>query len=193
MDSDKQIDFLDTNKLHCAKFLLPLSITKSKKEIRQLESIKYNHINKFVNELGFGVLKRFKLVFALFLLIGLIGISAQEAKASHLRGVSISWAPTGNPGEVEFRFLESERRFDNQALGSIQSRRINFGDETSGFAVGPVSSVNADEDYFVAELSVRHTYAGAGPYIAFYQSGARISTLRNGKANKSGWRRLLRL
>ncbi|MBV9241357.1 MAG: hypothetical protein JO314_05040, partial [Acidobacteria bacterium] len=124
-----------------------------------------------------------KFAFVLFLLIGSIGFSAQQAQASHLRGVTLSWAPTGNLREVEFTFTYSQRwSFDTPklALGATTSQTINFGDGTSGTATGPVTSTNATDDYYIAVLKVKHTYAGAGPYTAFYTNSARISTLQNG-------------
>ncbi|MDQ6786687.1 MAG: hypothetical protein M3033_07730 [Acidobacteriota bacterium] len=117
-----------------------------------------------------------KMLFALFLVIGWIGISAQEAKATHLRGVTLSWTPTGNPGEVEFRFLYSQR----YSAGATTTIPIDFGDGTSGNTTGTVTSINNAEDYYIADLKVRHTYSGNGPYIAFYQNCCRISSLVNG-------------
>ncbi len=114
----------------------------------------------------------------IFLLLCCIGMTAQEAKASHLRGVTMSWAPTGILGEVEFRFLYSERG-GTRVVGSLVSQTITFGDGTSGTATGPITSVNTNDDYFVADLKVKHLYAGNGPYLAFYSVCCRISTIRN--------------
>jgi hypothetical protein len=112
-----------------------------------------------------------------------VGLTAQQARASHLRGVTLSWAPTGNTREVEFTFTYSQRRtFDSVPLniGSTTSQTINFGDNTSGTATGTVTSINTTDDYYVAVLKVKHTYASAGPFTAFYTNSARISTIKNG-------------
>ncbi len=120
-------------------------------------------------------------LFILFLLIGSIGMSAQDARASHFRGVTITWAPTATPGEVEFRFLYSERQtWVNQTLGSTYSVYMDFGDGTSGYASGPITSINTAEDYMVADLKARHVYGGNGPYSAQWSDCCRIGGLVNG-------------
>lgn len=119
-----------------------------------------------------------KLIFVLFLLIGSTGMLAREANGSHLRGVTISWAPTGVTRQVEFRFLYSERG-GNRVVGSAHSVGINFGDGTGGTATGVVTSVNVTDDYFVSDLKVTKTYNTCGPFTAFYSSSARIGGLRN--------------
>src|SRR5437660_11453029 len=121
-----------------------------------------------------------KIFFILLLTLVSIGFAA-EARASHLRGQTISWAPTGILGEVEFTFNYSERYTASfPALGSTYSVNISFGDGGNGNATGPVTSINTADDYFIAVLKIRHTYAGSGPYTASYNNCCRISTIKDG-------------
>jgi large repetitive protein len=127
-----------------------------------------------------------RIFFALLLALVTTVLTAQQAHASHLRGVTLSWAPTGNAREVEFTLTYSQRyTFDptRVVLGQTISQPIVFGDTgpaPSGTATGPVTSINTTDDYYIAVLKIRHTYAGAGPYTAYYSSSARISTVKNG-------------
>ena len=103
-------------------------------------------------------------------------LSASSAFATHYRGGTISWVPTGTPGQVEFRIKWAQR----YSAGVVTSLGIGFGDGQSGNATGTVTSVNAAEDWYIADLTVRHTYAGAGPYTASFIGCCRISDLSNG-------------
>ena len=128
-----------------------------------------------------------------------IALAASDALATHLRGVTLSWAPTGVSRQVRFTIKYAQRwTYPNSpgvcgggqgacpALGSAFSLgtglipAFNFGDGTTGIATGTVTSVNQAEDWFIADVTVVHTYATDGPYTAFFQSSARISSLKLG-------------
>src|SRR6266508_656707 len=113
------------------------------------------------------------------IVFALIAMAATEAFASHLRGTTISWAPTGVANQVRFTIKYAERG-GSRVIGSAVSISFSFGDGTSGTATGAVTSVNVADDWFLADLSVTHTYSGPGPYTAFYNSCCRISTLKLG-------------
>src|SRR6266540_735609 len=112
---------------------------------------------------------------------GLLACLPRDAFAGHLRGVSISWTPTGSPGSVEFRFQYSGRwsALGTPPLGTSHSEALNFGDGSIGTAIGPITSIDPADDWFVADLKVVHAYSGPGPYTAFYNNDSRISDLRN--------------
>ena len=103
-------------------------------------------------------------------------LSASSAFATHYRGGTISWVPTGTPGQVEFRIKWAQR----YSAGVVTNLGISFGDGQSGNATGTVTSVNTAEDWYIADLTVRHTYAGVGPYTASFVGCCRISELSNG-------------
>jgi len=107
--------------------------------------------------------------------------AAGDAFAGHLRGVTISWRSTANPGEVEFRFQYAGRwsALGTPPVGTSHSETVNFGDGLTGVATGPITSINPAEDWFVADLRVVHAYAGPGPYTAFYSNYSRMSGVRN--------------
>ena len=71
------------------------------------------------------------------------------------------------------------------ALGSSFSlsgnnTSFNFGDGTVGVPTGTVTSINQAEDWFIADLTIVHTYPGDGPYTAFFLGTNRISSLKLG-------------
>jgi hypothetical protein len=128
--------------------------------------------------------------------LALVASVATNASATHLRGVTITWAPTGVPGEVKFTIQYAQRWTYPSTTGScfpgsscpplgsiftlssnVQSPPFAFGDGKFGAPQGPVTSVNQAEDWFIAELTVTHTYAGPGPYTAFFVNTNRISNL----------------
>lgn len=106
---------------------------------------------------------------------------ARDVLAGHLRGVSLSWISTANAGQVEFRFQYSGRwsALGTPPLGTMHREALDFGDGTIGVAIGPITSINAAENWFVADLRVTHGYAGPGPYTASYSNASRISGVRN--------------
>jgi sugar lactone lactonase YvrE len=115
----------------------------------------------------------------------LAAFCAIPASASHLRGTSLTWSPTGNPGEVQFTLQYSQRTSaggcsPSCVVGGTLSVGITFGDGSTGNVPETITSLNAAEDYFSATGTLKHTYAGAGPYTAFYSVCCRISTLITG-------------
>lgn len=112
---------------------------------------------------------------------GMLACAAGDAFAGHLRGVTLSWTPTAHPGEVDFRFQYSGRwsALGTPPLGTSHSETLNFGDGLFGVATGPITSIDPAADWFVADLTVVHVYAGPGPYTAFYTNSSRMSGLRN--------------
>ena len=110
--------------------------------------------------------------------VALFAGSAPAAAASQ-RGGTLSWVPTGTPLEVELR-LSLAQRLDDQQTGDAFTAPITFGDGQTGTATGTVTSINTAERWFIAELTVRHTYASAGPFTAFLDVCCRIAPLANG-------------
>ncbi len=102
MYSSKQINFLNVCQHKRAKLSLRLSIMKSKKEIKQMELVKCNLIDKFVSELGFGMLKHFKI---LLLLCTLLISGAFFAPTAHGQEVNnLNVVPiTENPIQAQMK------------------------------------------------------------------------------------------
>ena len=121
------------------------------------------------------------LVFCLaFLLAG------TSAFATHLRGTTVSWSPTGIAGQVQFTIQYSQRQSYGGCsqvgcpVNSTLPVAFSFGDGTSGSFTTTVTSVNTAEDYLSSTGTLTHTYTSAGPFTAFYQSSARVSTIKSG-------------
>jgi MBG domain-containing protein/putative Ig domain-containing protein len=102
-----------------------------------------------------------------------------HAAAASYRGGTLSWVPTGTAFEVELR-LKIAQRLDDQHLGDAFTAPVSFGDTQTGTATGTVTSVNTAEEWFIAELTVRHTYASAGPFTAYVDVCCRSVSLANG-------------
>ncbi len=106
--------------------------------------------------------------------------------ASHLRGTSVSWSPTGVAGTVQFTIQYSQRTsFGCDAgtclLGGVISVPFDYGDGSGGVYIPlTITSLNSAEDYLSATGTFTHTYASAGPFTAFYQNSARVSTIKSG-------------
>ena len=120
-------------------------------------------------------------VAAILLLCG-----ARSASASHLRGTSLSWSQTGNPGEVQFTVQYSQRTtyggcIPSCTVGSQIPVQIFFGDGMRATAYATITSVNTAEDWLSSVGTVVHTYAGAGPYTAYYLNTARLNNLVTGE------------
>ncbi len=113
-------------------------------------------------------------------------LTASSAFATHLRGTTVSWSPTGVAGQVQFTIQYSQR----QSFGgcSVAGCPVNstlpvgfsFGDGATGTFTTTVTSVNTAEDYLSSTGTLTHTYATAGPFTAFYESSARVSTIKSG-------------
>jgi hypothetical protein len=111
--------------------------------------------------------------------VALFAGSTPADAAGSYRGGTLSWAPTGTPFEVEFR-LKISQRLDDEQTGDAFAASIAFGDGQSAIAPGTVTSVNSAEEWFIAEVKVRHTYANAGPFTAFVNVCCRITTGNGG-------------
>ncbi len=113
-------------------------------------------------------------------------LASSSAFATHLRGTTVSWSPTGVAGQVQFTVQYSQRQSFggcSQAgcpVGSTLPVGFSFGDGTTGSFTTTVTSVNTAEDYLSSTGTLTHTYTSAGPFTAFYQASARVSTIKSG-------------
>ena len=145
-------------------------------------------------------MKYFRFLALLVLVGAVVSGLPSVAEGSHFRYGTLSWVPTGNPGEVEFRLTAAFRRGysgsgpDSRAVtGDIITETIGgtsllFGDATSTSTLRfRVTAYSVTEDWVIGEalhpstttVGVRHTYAGAGPYTAAVSSCCRIFPMNN--------------
>ncbi len=122
--------------------------------------------------------------FVLFLCL-VFSLAGSSAFASHLRGTSVSWAPTGVAGTVQFTIQYSQRTSYGCGAGAcVLNGTVGipfaFGDGASTTVNATITSLNAAEDYLSATGTVTHTYSDAGPYTAYYLNSARVSTIISG-------------
>ena len=111
--------------------------------------------------------------------------AAGEAEASHFRYGNITWDlpdPTNDPLTVEFTVTVGWRStFNNPAFV------LQFGDgQNSGLQQGSVVGSGSDsqgQGYTIYEYVTTHTYAAAGPYLAFIDSCCRLDSLENATDN----------
>ncbi|MDC0748640.1 MopE-related protein [Polyangium mundeleinium] len=128
-------------------------------------------------------MKRVLLAF-LFALVGLLG--SRTAEADHFRFGTISWRVPNlqaSPRTVEFTVRTA------WTTGSSYVTTLNFGDGVT-FTPNPVTEIKekgsgtsiAGGSYTVVEYKASHTYASAGPWVAYFDSGnlKRIAGLENG-------------
>jgi len=120
------------------------------------------------------------------------GTGEFDGNHSHFRYGTMSWAPTGNPGEVRFRLRAGFRRDDPAYLGAgapfpvtgdfIQDKvgdtMFDFGDGTVSSFLVPfiVTAHSVEENWIIVEAvdfsaepfgpGIPHTYAGPGPFTA---------------------------
>lgn len=95
---------------------------------------------------------------------------------THYRGVTIGWeADPGNPNQVTFEITGAWR------VGAEDPIFFNFGDGTSAVLSPTILSSNAE--FSTVRYTATHTYANAGDFEAFFESGNRISTLDDGLAD----------
>jgi len=103
------------------------------------------------------------------------------AHASHFRYGNITWAvpdPVGAPQTVKFTVTAGWR--DTLA----DSITLNFGDATNATAAGTQIGSGTDAaggNFSVWTYSFTHTYVGAGPFTAFFESCCRVSNLGSGQ------------
>jgi uncharacterized repeat protein (TIGR01451 family) len=125
-----------------------------------------------------------------------------ESSATHFRFGTLNWQPTDTRGEVVFQLVNSFRR-DGYAgtfsdggpqIGDVITEIVGattffFGDgQTTSTLQYRVTAFSAEENWIVGEAlqpgttlaGLRHTYAGAGPYVNVgINSCCRLSTLNN--------------
>jgi len=124
--------------------------------------------------------------FACLALLVVLSLCGQTMFASHLRGITLTSAPTSTPGTVQFTFLYSYRASSgcNEntpcQVGDTTSAYIDFGDGNGDSITTTVTSVNSSEDYMISVGTLTHTYSGPGPYTAQYSDCCRLSNLKSG-------------
>lgn len=110
-----------------------------------------------------------------------------ELSATHLRGGTLTWQPTTNPNEVEFRLVVA---FDPDgvgvpsvfAVGSVVSGsylKLHFGDGIYENISLVVTSINSADGYYVTEATVTHTYSAPGNFNAHFRLVYRIPGIQN--------------
>src|SRR5262245_35349673 len=126
------------------------------------------------------------------LLAGLAVVGGAPTQASHFRFGNLNWAPTGRPGEVEFRLIMAVRR-DDPFNGNFPAGVDNFAetgdivtnqlgaitmDYGDGFMTPPlpmvITAFSATENWMLGEAldhvtgqrGLRHTYSSLGPFLA---------------------------
>ena len=124
----------------------------------------------------------------LSLLLALMAILAPtNTEASHLRYAKMSWtrANTGSR-TVTFKITTAWRTsyFSGVSVGATinpNSGSLDFGDAANqNDLTFVVTSINASEDWFTAERTITHTYAGsATSFNASYTNCCKINSLQN--------------
>jgi|GEM_PF-3281451 len=126
-----------------------------------------------------------KTTFMLLVAVVMFSLTATEAQASHFRYGTVSWRPTGAPGEVEFRIKVSYRRTFDSGLGgpiggTFTQDSFDFGDDTFDTPVFTITSFSDTDDFTIGEATLTHTYpASPTSFTASYGSCCRISNLNN--------------
>jgi lysophospholipase L1-like esterase len=109
-------------------------------------------------------------------------VSAPNAYATHFRYRSLTWerlSPAGNQVRLDLRIADRRSYHGSPDVGDAWTESVNFGDGTSGSMSGYVTSVNAIDDWFIAEVATSHTYPSDGPFSVTWQSCCTLSSLRN--------------
>jgi hypothetical protein len=114
----------------------------------------------------------------------------QEADASHFRFGHVNWEENPNsPGMVTFGGDQAWRGNSFGSLPSIgdvvgSTSFLNFGDGTGGESIYvKVEAVNPTDNWLFGKIvdqqgnPITHTYAGDGPYTAYFDSCCRIGGL----------------
>lgn len=108
-------------------------------------------------------------------------VSATPAQATHFRFRTITWEQIG-PQEVRFDMTVADRMsyHGSLAVGQPWNESMqDFGDGSGGSMTGQVTAVNTVDDWFLAEVSTTHVYAGSGPWTAAWSGCCTLSTLKN--------------
>lgn len=135
--------------------------------------------------------------------------AAPDASATHFRYGTLSWAPTGTPGQVRFDLRVAMRRngyfgfptpdghpqTGHIVLETIGQTRINFDD---GIITPTLQMVVTDfsvsENWIIAQAldpltstpGVIHTYAGPGPYTVVLNDNSGVACCRLGTGTPQG-------
>ncbi len=131
-------------------------------------------------------------VFAGFLAQALLLPS--PAAATHFRFGQVNWKPadSGPANAVDFSITLGYRRtfFSGSAPDGypqpgdvISVDPLSFGDSSSTSLSATVTDYNTDEDWLLAKANVSHTYASAQDYLAYIESGNRLSPCSAGNAH----------
>lgn len=131
--------------------------------------------------------KRLSSLLLAFLVCFAFAAAPTSAFASHLRGTSISWSPTGVAGQVQFTIQYSQRTSfggctPSCTVGGTLGVPFYYGDGVSGTVTTTITSVNSAEDYLSSTATFTHTYTGnsSSTFIAYFLNSARISTIVSG-------------
>ncbi|MGB0651658.1 MAG: PKD domain-containing protein [Thermoplasmatota archaeon] len=111
---------------------------------------------------------------------------ADEAEATHYRFGTLNWEETGNGNEVAYHGEQAWRRsfgsFGNPGIGDVFCvGTLQHGDGSSQRLCVKTTAISTAKDWAYGELVDRngneltHTYSGNGPYLAYWESNARIS------------------
>ncbi|HRP90578.1 MAG TPA: hypothetical protein PKX92_11135, partial [Edaphocola sp.] len=122
------------------------------------------------------------------LFLGLLMLSADTSFASHGRGGSITWTPTGNAREVQ---ITSRQGWRADAFGPVPSvgatmsnDYFDFGDASGFYPTYTVTAVNVAENWMEITSVFTHTYTTDGNYTVVSQNSCcRISNLSGGNAD----------
>ncbi|MBO6586462.1 MAG: T9SS type A sorting domain-containing protein [Gracilimonas sp.] len=110
----------------------------------------------------------------------IMALMPKNVEASHFRYGTMSWSPTGNPGEVEIRMKVVFRLFGSFSVGdNITVGNLAMGDGSFEQVIATVTNINVADNYFEGEVVIRKTYSGAGPYNVSWNSCCRISGISN--------------
>lgn len=122
------------------------------------------------------------------LILVLLGLTTITASATHFRYGTVRWQPTGVTNQIQFTIEAAYRRgfpgFSpaNPIVGQTLTLadQFNFGDAAVTTPSFTVTSINATEDWVIAQATFTHTYASAGTRTAFFTNCCRLSTLQLG-------------
>jgi hypothetical protein len=109
--------------------------------------------------------------------------SCVPAYASHLRGTSLSWAPTATPGTVTFILQYSQTVSSGCGgpcvVGGTLNVSISTGDGHNVNILTTITSVNTAQDFFSSVGTANYTYSTPGTYTAAYDTCCRTGAIKN--------------
>lgn len=115
----------------------------------------------------------------LSIVLAVLGIQVPLASASHNRAAQLTWASTGQTGEVRFDLTFAARRSYYVPLNvgdTFSDPSLDFGDGSATAPVLTVSAIDLDHDILYAEALVTHQYSGAGPFVAKVDGCCRLQS-----------------